>query len=509
MDKIFRLIHDETTGLPIGGLTVRAVRIEDSTAYPMVEIGGTDGVGQYITTDYCPAGSYRLEKFVTGSWVPITTGDATPFIVEVEPGMFNQQVNTTDSGTVVEKSSILREEIHVSAFVPNGSQGTATHIASALTYAANSSLSAPLKVVVGNCRNRSTWNIASTLTVPDGVELDLAGAKLVYSTGSSAVVSLGEGSKLTNGIVIYAGTGSAISTTATVRGALVTSEVWITGAGVSCPSTAQITFLSASKVEINDAATIDPYSNATINANPETLIDSVPVNLSGRGASSLVTAKVKPKDLQALFHRLLSPSANKGSAVDFLVSPFSDDTAMSGEQVGRALRAIVKAWGTLLNGTHRSQFKNTAIQTITGTGAMVNIAPAGVGTFIIPANGLQIGSTVRGTISINPVNPFPNTVCQVQVVIAGFTSPILYVEMLQSRNTIIDFQAKMFDGGSPNLSVRGFLRASNATTGSEEVVRFGGANIDKTAANTVTPKINIGGGSNSVQVEVFDLVVDK
>jgi len=472
----------------------------------MAEIATT---GKYITTGYCPAGSYRLEKFNGTIWEPLTNGDATAFVVEVEPGMFDQRAEAIEPTNLAEVAQVLREVIHVAAFVPANTAGTQAHITSALNFATDAGYAnlRPKKVVLGNVRNDGTWTLTSTLTIPSGIELDLGGSTLVMSVNST-MIDLGTASKVTNGKVIYNGTGNVFSSGTDLQGALVTASVVISNvAAKSCAPSNNITFISPSTVDINDTAIVDPYSNADLQTNPETIVNNTPMNV-GRGASSLLSAKVKPVDLQALFFRMCSPASWKGAAVDFLATPFSDDTAISGEKAGRALRAIMKAWGTLMNGVHKSYFKSTAIQSITGNGSMVNIAPTGIGSQIIVANGLQVGSTIIGNIHLTPILA-TNSVYQIQVAIGGMTSPILYVEMSNSNEVIVDFRAKMIDGGGNLLMVRGYVRASNATTGSEEAVKFGGATIDKTATTLVSPKVNVGGASNGIQCVIFDMVVDK
>ena len=510
MDKIFRLLTSESTGLPLTGLTVRAVRMYNGTTYAMDEIPGTSGAGKYISQAYVPAGSYRLEKLNGASWEPLTNGDATAFVVEVEPGLFDQLAESTEPASIVEVAQILREEIHVAAFVPPNTAGTQTHINAAINYAINSGYpNRPRKIILGNVLNNATWNITSTITIPDYYELDLAGAVLNYPSGSGNMVLLGEGSKLTNGRLSYNGTGAALNSTATAEGSLVSATLIKAAGATSCPANARITFLSSSNVSVNDAAIVDPYSNANLQAAPDGIIEASPINL-GRGATSLVSAKVRPSDLQAFFFRLCAPDTWKGT-FDPLVAPYSNTDAISGERAGSALRAIMKKWGTLLDGTHRSQFKSTTKVAVVGSGALQTITPVGQAgqTLTIPANGLQIGSSVSGRIHFHTYTAgagFVTNLAQIRLSI-GVAYTDLYLELSENRSFVVEWNAKMIANTGNNLEVIGYSRATNATLGTTETKQWGGV-IDKTATQAFSAQIKTPSGSN-VNTQVYDLVVDK
>jgi len=475
----------------------------------MAEIATT---GKYITTGYCPAGSYRLEKFNGTIWEPLTNGDATAFVVEVEPGMFDQRAEAIEPTNLAEVAQVLREVIHVAAFVPANTAGTQAHITSALNFTTDAGYAnlRPKKVVLGNVRNDGTWTLTSTLTIPSGIELDLGGSTLVMSVNST-MIDLGTASKVTNGKVIYNGTGNVFSSGTDLQGALVTASVVISNvAAKSCAPSNNITFISPSTVDINDTAIVDPYSNADLQTNPETIVNNTPMNV-GRGATSLLSAKVKPVDLQAFFFRLCAPDNRKG-AFDPLVAPFSNTDAISGERAGSALRSIMKAWGTLLNGTHRSQFKSTTRTLVVGTGLLVPISPVGQAgqSLTIPANGLQIGSSVSGRIHIHTYTAgsgFATNLAQIRLSIGSNSMVDLYVELSESRSIVVEWNAKFIDNGGNNLESIGYARVSNATLGTVETKQWGGS-IDKTVANAFAAQIKTPSGSN-VTVQIYDLVVDK
>lgn len=341
-DKIYRMILKESDGTPETGLLVRARSLATNTTYTMTEVPGASGAGKYITASLLPNGAYLLEKSTNGgtTWGPINPSDPDLNIVTVEPGTFRQTDSTLQSDT----QRVLRGEIRAASFVPVGVEPNSTHINAAIASIAGGAYS---RVVLGNVNGYGAWRVTSTIALPIGCTLDLAGCLLFDGTGlgSNPMLTMNSNSRIEGGTVADQRTNataiSVLNATSNVQIAAViqsnNAADKFTTPIISVPNgTAAPVVLGSQNANSLDPATDNPYGDTGLSSNPMA-VSKWPIVLS---SSSVAAAKVRPGDLQAFFYRAMSSEANKGA--DFDYTTLDDNTLNNGEKLGRALRQMLR-----------------------------------------------------------------------------------------------------------------------------------------------------------------------
>ncbi len=215
MGEVFTRKFIELDGDPVVGASLRLVSLTWPSSVPcdLYEIVTTDpeeqgcyysSSGLTGTQTELDPGVYRIEIYNGSSWIPFSGVGGSE--VTISPG---RTLRADGTGSYL-RFIVENDQLRVTSLMGDDVGLTLSDVQAALTAASTAGLK---KVIVGKYRQVAVWQGSGSLTIPDGLTLDLCGAE-IRSLLNAPVLEFAGAGTVCNGTVAIDGTARVANTVA-------------------------------------------------------------------------------------------------------------------------------------------------------------------------------------------------------------------------------------------------------------------------------------------------------